>query len=69
MNLFVKFDETKRSGQYFLACARIRNISATALGKRLILKIIRDQLIAQVLEDESNLRARKPGEHVYGGPK
>jgi hypothetical protein len=65
MQVLIKFDETTEEGRYFLACARIRNISATGLARHLILTISQDKLVAGVLDDEDDIKARQKGEHTY----
>jgi hypothetical protein len=50
--------------EYFEACARIRNITATSLLRRIINAIARDQMVASVLDDD-DLKARLKGEHRY----
>lgn len=55
--------------EYFLACARIRDISPTTLGRRLIAAICADLLVVSVLDDGDNYRSRSKGEHKYETPK
>lgn len=50
--------------EYFEACARIRNITATSLLRRIINSVARDQMVASVL-DEDDLTARLKGEHRH----
>lgn len=53
------FDEYSEEGRYFLACARIRNCSATALYKRLFDAVVKDQLVLSILDDDSKPEIRK----------
>ena len=50
---------------YFDACARLRDISKTALLTRLIDVIGRDQLVLSILDDDSKPQHRKKGAHRY----
>lgn len=50
---------------YFDACARIRDISKTALFAKLIEVIGRDQLVLSVLDDDSKPGPAKKGAHHY----
>jgi hypothetical protein len=51
-------------GPYLDACARIRNMSKTALLGRLIEIIGRDQLVLSILDDDSK-PDRQKGAHRY----
>lgn len=64
MQVFIKkiADEYE---EYFDTCARIRNISKTALLGRLIDVIGRDQLVLSVLDDDSKSDDRPKGAHGY----
>jgi len=54
--------------EYLRACARIRNISLSALVRRLVDTIADDQMVASVLDDDGG-RRRYKGEHPYrSGP-
>ena len=55
-----------RPTEYFLACARIRDISPTALLRRLVDTLSEDQLITAVLDDADAIKKRRPGEHGFG---
>lgn len=46
---------------YFESCARLRDISKTALMNRLVELIGRDQLVLSVLDDDSKPEPRKKG--------
>lgn len=50
---------------YFEACARVRNISKTALMNKLVNVIGRDQLVLGVLDDDSKPEPKKKGAHGY----
>ncbi len=58
----VKSDETY---QYLVKCARIRDITMSALCKRIVDHIAADQLVNSVLDDTDNLLEKRPGEHKY----
>jgi hypothetical protein len=60
----LSFDDTTEQGRYFLACARIRQCSPTALARRLFDTIITDQLILSILDDDSK-PGRYKGEHRF----
>jgi len=51
-------------GEYFEACARIRNMSKTSFFRLLLRTIANDQLVYAILDDDSRAR-RIPGEHSY----
>jgi hypothetical protein len=65
MLIMFKLDETTPEGQYYLTCARIRDISATSLFKRLVSTIGEDQLVSSVLDDNDTLKVRRKGEHSF----
>lgn len=50
--------------QYLTACARIRDICVTALIRRLVEVICRDQMVAAILDD-GGTPSRRPSEHAY----
>lgn len=50
---------------YFDSCARLRDISKTALLARLIDVIGRDQLVLSILDDDSKPLSKRKGEHRY----
>lgn len=50
---------------YFEACARLRNISKTALMNRLMKVIGDDQLVLSILDDNSKPEPRKKFQHGY----
>ena len=50
---------------YLESCARLRDISKTALLNRLIDVIGRDQLVLSVLDDDSRPSPKQKGEHGY----
>lgn len=50
---------------YLRSCARIRQLSVSALCTRLLLVICQDQLVAAVLDDESKVARRHRGERAY----
>ncbi len=50
---------------YFQKCARIRGITLTALMTRLADLIGQDQLVASILDDESEIKVRRKGENRY----
>jgi hypothetical protein len=58
-------DLTAEEEAYLHACARIRDVAIKPLARRVLLSVLRDQLIASVLDDETNLRKRAQGEHRY----
>lgn len=60
----ITIDEETEFGRYYLACARIRDISMSALVKRLIEAIAEDQLVTAILDDDSS-KQRRRGEHRY----
>lgn len=59
------FDEDTDEGRYFLACARIRKISPTALMKRLLAEIAKDHLVLSILDDANDKQERRPGENSF----
>lgn len=54
---------------YFDACARMRDISKTALMNRLVDVIGRDQLVLSILDDDSKPSPKQKGEHGYRPPR
>lgn len=64
VNILLK-DFTDEHDGYFDACARLRDISKTALLKRLLDVIGRDQLVLSILDDDSKPEPKKKGEHGY----
>lgn len=50
---------------YLLACARIRNVSLTALLRKLVQAIDEDQLVLAVLDDEHNYRHHERYQHRF----
>jgi hypothetical protein len=64
----LSFDDTTEQGRYFLACARIRQCSPTALARRLFDTIITDQLVLSILDDDSK-PGRYKGEHRFSKAK
>lgn len=68
MRLHIDFDEHSEAGRYFLTCARIRDICAMALMRRLFEAITEDQLTASVLDDSETMKERRKGEHRYFDP-
>ena len=74
-----KFDEKRPGGlhifvrhagsEYLDKCARIRNISKTALLRRLLEAITRDELVPSILDDEGDIKRRRAGEHRFKEPK
>lgn len=69
MRLFLDFDENSVVGRYFLTCARIRDVSANSMLRRLFTTIAEDHLIESVLDDSDSMTVRKKGEHPYREPK
>lgn len=65
MRLILDIDESSEAGRYFIACARIRDISVRGLQRRLFEALTQDQLIASVLDDGDNLRDRRKREHRF----
>lgn len=63
MQVFIKIPDEYEP--YFDACARIRDISKTALFTRLLEAIGRDQLVLSVLDDDSKPAPQKKGAHRY----
>lgn len=49
---------------YFESCARIRDISVTALLNRVLKTVADDQLVLAILDDES-ARNKQPGEYRF----
>lgn len=49
-------------GEYLNACARIRNISLSALVRRLVRAAANDQMVSAILDD-GGARTRRRGEH------
>jgi hypothetical protein len=68
MRVFVDVDEHSDAGSYFLACARIRDISPRSLLRRLVATISEDQLVVSVLDDADAIKERRKGEHRYQPP-
>jgi hypothetical protein len=60
-----RLDLTPEELAYFNSCARIRDVCQTALMRRVLGAVLRDQLIASVLDDENHLRKLAKGEHRY----
>lgn len=50
---------------YFEACARMRNISKTALMNRLVKMIGQDQLVLGILDDDSKPEPKQKGAHGF----
>lgn len=65
MYLRHSIDTNTDEGRYLIACARIRKCSASALVKRLLEVVMKDQLVLSVLDDESKPAERRPGEHGF----
>ena len=51
--------------EYFLVCARIRGVSRAVLLRRLLHTVAHDQMVGSVLDDENDMKRRRPGEHRY----
>lgn len=60
----VRHNLTGKQLQYFSRCARIKNITLSALLRRLIVAISEEQMISAVLDDEAS-RLRHKSEHPY----
>jgi hypothetical protein len=69
MRIWIGIDDDTEAGRYFVACARIRKIKPSSLFRRLLMAISEDQLVASVLDDADELKARKKGEHRFAEPK
>jgi hypothetical protein len=69
MRFFIELDDDTDAGRYFVSCARIRQIKPNSLLRRLLTAITEDQLVASVLDDAEELKARKKGEHRFAEPK
>jgi hypothetical protein len=52
MHINVAVSPETSQGQYLIACARIRNVTVTALVHQLIDAIAQDQLVLAVLDDD-----------------
>jgi hypothetical protein len=50
---------------YIDSCARIRDITVSALINRIVRTTARDQLVAGLLDDADEMRKRARGEHRY----
>lgn len=61
----IPFDRTSEQFKYMQVCARNRDISITALFKRIIDDVAKEQLVAGVLDDEDDLLTKRRGEHPY----
>jgi hypothetical protein len=61
MQVYVKWliDEATEEGRYLASAARIRGVSHAALAKRLLEKIVQDQLVRAVLDDEDCYRKKR----------
>lgn len=68
MRIYLDIDENTDAGRYFLACARIRDISTHGLLRRLADVVCADQLVSSVLDDSEQIKERRKGEHRYSGP-
>jgi hypothetical protein len=55
---------TPEQSAYFSACARARNVSVSALMKRIVDAITKDDLVLSILDD-NNCEAKRPGERSY----
>lgn len=62
----ISLDITGSDLEYLEACARIRDITARSLVRRLLTVIARDQMVACILDDEA-IRKRMKGERRYRG--
>jgi len=64
VNILLK-DFTDEHDAYFDACARIRDISKTALITKLLDVIARDQLVLSILDDDSKPSPKRKYERSY----
>ena len=59
MHVTIDVPDTSEHGEYLRSCARIRDISPTALLRTLIETIATEQLVLAVLDDEEKRPKRK----------
>lgn len=69
MQVMIGFAENSEEGRYLRECARQRDISVTALVRRMIAVIAKDKLAESVLDDKPEEVEPKPGEYRYRPPK
>jgi hypothetical protein len=66
VNLHLKgIPDDSEEMRYFLACARLRGITATSLLRRLLTVVTKDQLIPSILDDEGEKPGPREGEKRY----
>ena len=68
MKIDFQFDMQSSTGQYLVACARIRDITVRSLTRRLVDVIAEDRLVLAILDDDEHVQKRRQGEHRYKGP-
>ena len=61
----IVIDIADADAEYFDACARIRNISHRSLIRRVLGTIAEDCMVANILDDQDDMRTRRKGEHRY----
>lgn len=65
MQVVVTIDDASEAGRYFAACARIRDISATQLVRRMVDVIASDQLVLSILDDGSKPQPKQKHQHGF----
>lgn len=63
MSLLIKV--SPKAEEYLASCARIRDVTLTALVTRLIEVIAQDQLVLSILDDDSKPVPREKGKHGF----
>lgn len=58
-----------KTEDYLASCARIRDITLTALITKLIETIAQDQLVLSILDDDSRPAPREKGKHGFREPR
>lgn len=59
MHINVSLATESEQGQYLVRCARIRNVAVSRLVDQLVRRIVDDQLVAAVLDDEGRPAPRE----------
>lgn len=56
MIIDVRINPDEEAGEYMISCARIRNMTVTAMVREIVEKVAQDQLVLAVLDDDGRHR-------------